>query len=158
LTGTIGIPGKRWQQRSATMHVHKCTFQHPRVALHPSCNILKFLAEKSWLSVKILLPYPDLTSHRESITLFCMSGTSSAAIEAARVTTGALKAPFERWAGLRTWVPNTPALWPTGEAISADCILPLFFAPCLLTDSHFAAALAQSQAPREPHPQPHSCR
>ncbi len=71
------------------------------------------------------------------------------------MTTGALKAPFDRWAGLRTWVPNTPALWPSGEATSADCILPLLPFPSLCKVS-LAVALTQIGSARATSSGPHS--
>ena len=60
----------------------------------------------------------------QDFTRFPMSGTSSAAIAAALVTTGALK-QREGCAGaaLRRALPNTPGLWPTGDVTRADCML-----------------------------------
>jgi hypothetical protein len=53
-----------------------------------------------------------------------MSGTSSAAIAAALVTTGALRQRRGcAWAGLRRAVPNTLGLWPTWEAVRAVCMV-----------------------------------
>lgn len=84
--------------------------------------------QKAWLAVQLEFnSCQDKTGSRD-FTRLAMSGTSSAAIAAALVTTGALK-QREGCAGaaLRMAVPNTPGLWPTGDVTRADCMLGVTF-------------------------------